>query len=245
MTREKILRDSDALTVDLAKQDAEQAHITAKAKRAILVDSTGTIISSVNPLPITATITTGDIEIGAVEIKNATDDTRAVVKTDGTNNALVVMQNSVPTTTVTATNLDIRDLTSISDSVEVKQSTASNLNANVSATHLDIRHLNNTDDTVNVGTVTTLPSITGTVTANAGTNLNTSALSTSANQTTIIQNLQALNSLVPSTYDYISLSYTGSNLTGVVFKTGGASGTIVSTLTLAYSGSNLISVTKT
>ncbi len=52
------------------------------------------------------------------------------------------------------------------------------------------------------------------------------------------------NALVPKEYDYISLSYTGSNLTGVVFKIGGAGGTVISTLTLAYDGSNLISVTK-
>lgn len=52
------------------------------------------------------------------------------------------------------------------------------------------------------------------------------------------------NSLVPAVYDYIDLSYTGSNLTGVVFKTGGATGTTISTLTLAYTGSNLTSVTK-
>lgn len=44
--------------------------------------------------------------------------------------------------------------------------------------------------------------------------------------------------------DYISLSYTSGNLTSVVYKTGGASGTTVATLTLAYSGSDLISVTK-
>jgi hypothetical protein len=44
--------------------------------------------------------------------------------------------------------------------------------------------------------------------------------------------------------DFISLSYTGANLTGVVYKTGGSSGTTVATLTLAYSGSDLISVTK-
>jgi hypothetical protein len=53
------------------------------------------------------------------------------------------------------------------------------------------------------------------------------------------------NSLAPSTYDFISLSYTGSNLTGVVFKSGGSGGTVISTLTLAYSGSTLTSVTKT
>ena len=46
-------------------------------------------------------------------------------------------------------------------------------------------------------------------------------------------------------HDYIDLSYTGSNLTGVVYKTGGSGGTTVATLTLAYDGSgNLASVTK-
>jgi hypothetical protein len=46
-------------------------------------------------------------------------------------------------------------------------------------------------------------------------------------------------------YDYISCSYTGSNLTGVVYKFGGSSGTTVTTLTLGYDGSNnLTSVTK-
>ena len=46
-------------------------------------------------------------------------------------------------------------------------------------------------------------------------------------------------------HDYISLTYTGSNLTGVVFKTGGAGGATVGTLTLAYDGSDqLTSVTK-
>lgn len=45
-------------------------------------------------------------------------------------------------------------------------------------------------------------------------------------------------------HDYIALTYTGSNLTGVVFKDGGASGTTVATLTLAYTGSQLDSVTK-
>jgi len=46
-------------------------------------------------------------------------------------------------------------------------------------------------------------------------------------------------------HDYIALSYTGSNLTGVVYKDGGSGGTTVATLTLAYDGSNnLTSVTK-
>lgn len=46
-------------------------------------------------------------------------------------------------------------------------------------------------------------------------------------------------------HDHMDLSYTGSNLTGIVYKIGGPSGTVVATLTLAYDGSNnLVSVTK-
>lgn len=52
------------------------------------------------------------------------------------------------------------------------------------------------------------------------------------------------SSLVPAAYDYISLGYTGSDLTTVVYKTGGSGGTPVATLTLAYTGSRLDSVTK-
>lgn len=51
--------------------------------------------------------------------------------------------------------------------------------------------------------------------------------------------------LSPAEYDYIELSYTGANLTGVVYKLGGASGTTVATLVLGYDGSsNLTSVTR-
>lgn len=45
-------------------------------------------------------------------------------------------------------------------------------------------------------------------------------------------------------HDYIALSYSGANLTGVTYKTGGSGGTTVATLTLGYDGSNLVSVTK-
>lgn len=53
-----------------------------------------------------------------------------------------------------------------------------------------------------------------------------------------------MSGLVPTAYDYMSLGYTGSNLTSVVYKTGGSGGTTVATLTLGYSGSTLTSVTK-
>ena len=53
------------------------------------------------------------------------------------------------------------------------------------------------------------------------------------------------NKLVSEYHDYIALSYTGSNLTGVVYKSGGSGGTTVATLALAYTGAVLDSVTKT
>lgn len=45
-------------------------------------------------------------------------------------------------------------------------------------------------------------------------------------------------------HDYIALGYTGDDLTSVVYKTGGSSGTTVATLTLAYTDGNLTSIAK-
>ena len=48
------------------------------------------------------------------------------------------------------------------------------------------------------------------------------------------------------THAYRALGYTSGNLTSVTYKTGGAGGTTVATLTLGYDGSgNLTSLTKT
>jgi len=59
-------------------------------------------------------------------------------------------------------------------------------------------------------------------------------------------NLAFLPGLSIPIHDYLDLSYTGDNLTGVVYKTGGSGGTTVATLVLVYDGSdNLTSVTKT
>ncbi len=46
-------------------------------------------------------------------------------------------------------------------------------------------------------------------------------------------------------HDYIKMGYTGTNLTSVTYRYGGSSGTIVATLSLAYDGNNLDSVTRT
>lgn len=46
-------------------------------------------------------------------------------------------------------------------------------------------------------------------------------------------------------HDYRAFNYTSGNLTSIVYKSGGAGGTTVATLTLAYDGSgNLTSITK-
>lgn len=57
--------------------------------------------------------------------------------------------------------------------------------------------------------------------------------------------VQALAALVPEKHDTVQLGYTGTNLTSVVFRVGGASGTIVATLALAYTGDRLDSVVRT
>lgn len=51
--------------------------------------------------------------------------------------------------------------------------------------------------------------------------------------------------LIQVDHDYIALGYTGSNLTTITYKTGGSGGSTVATLTLAYTGAQLDSVTKT
>lgn len=70
--------------------------------------------------------------------------------------------------------------------------------------------------------------------------------STEATSVSINAGIETLNSLVPSVYDYIALSYTVGNLTTAVYKNGGVGGTVVSTLTIAYDlSNNITSVTRT
>lgn len=53
--------------------------------------------------------------------------------------------------------------------------------------------------------------------------------------------VSALNQLIPQRFDTIQLAYTGSNVTEVTYK---ANGVTVAVLTLTYSGSNLIQVSR-
>lgn len=62
----------------------------------------------------------------------------------------------------------------------------------------------------------------------------------------IRDDVNAIRGIGIPAYDYLQNSYTSGNLTQVVYKSGGASGATVATLTLSYDGSgNLTSVTRT
>jgi len=96
----------------------------------------------------------------------------------------------------------------------------------------------------------------------AATEATLSTLATSANQTTANASLASIESdlnnlnarlagnLVPETFDYLEFTYVAAGngageIETVTYKTGGAAGTTVATLTLAYDGSNnLSSVTR-
>ena len=65
-----------------------------------------------------------------------------------------------------------------------------------------------------------------------------------ANQALQLAELKSIAGLGIPAHDHVALGYTGSNLTTVTYRTGGSGGTVVGTLTLAYSGSTLTSVTR-
>ena len=54
----------------------------------------------------------------------------------------------------------------------------------------------------------------------------------------------SLSPLVPEKHDYVALTYDGDNLTIARYYDGGASGTLVATLTLVYDGTKITSVTR-
>lgn len=69
-----------------------------------------------------------------------------------------------------------------------------------------------------------------------------------ATETTLaaaLANLETINALVPTKYDYIALGYTGTDLTSVIYKLGGSGGVVVSTLALTYTAGQLTSIART
>lgn len=58
--------------------------------------------------------------------------------------------------------------------------------------------------------------------------------------------VDVINTLVPTAYDYVAMSPTGTNPTTIVYKIGGSGGITVATLTLTYDASNNVqTVAKT
>lgn len=72
------------------------------------------------------------------------------------------------------------------------------------------------------------------------------AITLETTQQQVLSQLQSgtlvLNQLMPKKYDDIALSYTGTDLTGVVYK---SLGVTVATLTLTYSSGNLTHIVRT
>jgi hypothetical protein len=54
----------------------------------------------------------------------------------------------------------------------------------------------------------------------------------------------AVRGLAIPEHDYVSLTYSGANITEIVYRSGGVNGLVVTTLTLSYSGDNLITIAK-
>ncbi len=91
------------------------------------------ILYALNQLAGGLTLNTGDLEIGAVELKDGATDTRGKVKTDGTDNALVVMANLLPLPSGAATS-------ALQTSVGAAQATAAHqVTAQASLTSIDAK----------------------------------------------------------------------------------------------------------
>lgn len=175
---------------------------------------------------IEAETTSIDGKITAVDTDNVTVISSALPAGAATESSLSSIDGKVATET-TLSSIDVKVAT---------ETTLSALNAKVTA--------------VDTGSVTVASSA-----------LPTGA-STSANQATanaslsaIEADIDALNArlagnLVPETFDYIAVTYVAAGngvgeIETVTYRTGGAAGSLVATLTLAYDGSNrLASVTR-
>jgi len=84
MTREVITR-SDGETVDLVKEEADQADLDASARRVILVDSSGNSVSTSNPLPVDTEISlNGDLIVENVTVASLRGSLRSSSVTIGT-----------------------------------------------------------------------------------------------------------------------------------------------------------------
>ncbi len=115
---------ADKSVVDITNLEHDA---TAIAKKVVLTDESGNPINDSNPLKVDTELTLDGITIDNINIQDISSGTQ-------TNDVKITLDGE--SVLVTATDLDIRDLTSVSDSVSAVQS-----------------------GTWNIGTVTTLPDI--------------------------------------------------------------------------------------
>lgn len=54
----------------------------------------------------------------------------------------------------------------------------------------------------------------------------------------------AVRGLAIPEHDYVTLTYSGANVVGIVYRSGGVNGLVVTTLTLSYTGDNLTTIAK-
>lgn len=213
-------------------------------------------------------IDAGDIEIGAVELKDGDTDTRVDIETDGTKNAIYVQTNKVIPGTAATSLGKAEDAAHTTGDTGVMALGVRNDGGAASAANGDyipipvsefssvvgvpVHVVGDSDKYVRgnlahdaIDTASDPVNIGGTAASSIPTAVAAGDRVRSYFDTYGQQHIIKQNDLVPSQYDYIGLTYTGSNLTGVVYKTGGGAGTTVATLALAYTGSQLDSITKT
>jgi len=116
----------------------------------VIKDGDGNPFSSGNRLPVDVELSSGDIQIGAVELKDGDTDTRADIESDGTKNALFVQANddslgvqqvqsnssNIATETTLGLIKDTDGIKQITDAVTVEQATAASLKALVNPNFL-------------------------------------------------------------------------------------------------------------
>lgn len=161
----------------------------------ITADSGGLLVNLGANNDITGTVTANagtDLNTSLLSTEATLSTLNGKVTAVDTGNVTVV---SVPTTTVTATNFDIRDLSSASDSVTVTgtvtANAGTNLNTSLLATEATLSTLNGKVTAVNTGSVTVVSAPTTTVTA---TNLDIRDLSSVSDSVTVTGTVAATQS---------------------------------------------------
>lgn len=232
-----------------------------------IYDSSGAVAVNVHiadTLPISLS---GDVEIGAVELKDSGSENRAHIDTSGALDVNIIsgdieISGSATETTSQAILQVLTDGSFIGTTSVNNFPSSFNVNVtnspSISNTSFDVNITNSSlavtgnfypaTQTIsgNVGFTNSSIGITNSSFAVSGTASVNVTNTVSTSDGSALSQLQTINSLIPTKYDYITCSYdTSGNLTSSIFKLGGATGSTASTLSLTYSGSNLLSVTKT